>query len=147
MTDWRKVGTETYIDIESINQIGESIFECWIKIKKGSNALDDIQKKYNLKLGSQLCKYLIDSSCNAFAIKEIAIYDINEQIIERGTLNIMEVEWTQIPQDSLVSNIYNVVTGKFSPLDLEYENSTMMSARGAFWLSVIIGFTAFVSTA
>ncbi len=139
MTDWRKVEIETYIDIESIRLIGENIFECWVKTTKGSYAFDNIQKKYNQKLGYQLCKYLIDCTNGEFAIKGIILYSNDGQIIEQGNLNIMEVEWTQIPPDSLANNIFGIVTGKFSRLDLEKENSTMMSAKWAFWLSVIIG--------
>ena len=60
MSDWRKIEIGTFIDIESINKIGENIFECWVKTTKGSYVFDNTQKKYNQKLGYQLCKYLID---------------------------------------------------------------------------------------
>ena len=41
MTDWRKIEIGTYIDIESIEQIGESVFECWVKTTKGSYVFEN----------------------------------------------------------------------------------------------------------
>lgn len=139
MTDWRKIEIGTYIDIENMEQIGENIFECWIKSEKGSYVFENTQRKYNIKIGYQLCKYLINCSSREFAIKGIILYSKDGQIIEQGNLNIMEVEWTQIPPDSLVNNILDIVTGKISYADLQNENN-LMNPHGSFWLSVIIGF-------
>lgn len=138
MTDWRKIGIEIYIDLESINHIGENIFECWVKAIKSSYVFDNTQKKYNQKLGYQLCKYLIDTVNKTFAIKGIVLYDNKGQVIEQGNLNIMELEWTEIPPDSLASNIFDVVTGKISP-ELLQEYSEIMNPFLSVILVTIIG--------
>lgn len=116
MTDWRIVGKNTYIDIDSIVQVKNNIYECWILETNNGNGVITLKNNYNVDIDYSITQSLINILTKEALIKSVLIYNRNGDLIT-NLEDIMknQSEWFDIPPGCVADVAYNIILGKYMP--------------------------------